>query len=144
MTSQPFNETFTKFVQTTPATFTINDVDEIPIIQNGITRHISPRLIAGVPQVALITAGTTYTVTAIGNICIGVDKAAGSATEIVMPRVGAFTGQYVEVADILGDANINNITIDGSLFDNFVNYLVITQPLGVIGLRWYGTYWKIV
>ena len=94
----------------------------------------------GILPVHLVTAGASYNVQA-GDVCIGVNKTIGSATSIVVPATGTL-GQYLEIADVKGDAGANAITLSGSTFDGASATIVISLNFQVVSLRWYGTYWK--
>lgn len=139
----PFNEPFTTFVQKAPAAGPIGSGDLLALVQNNRTRQISALQIGGgFANVTAIAPGVTYVVKA-ADTCIGIVTVAGVTTNIAVPAIGT-AGRYLEFADVGGFADTAPIVIAGSLFDNGQSSVSISWKYGVIGLRWYTNFWKLV
>lgn len=101
---------------------------------NGILYNASLRV---------ITAGSSVTVLTTDNVIV-VNKTVGGVTAIVLPPSPS-TNQLIIVKDGKGDANTNNITIDGNgkTLDGGAT-LVIGAPYSWNQLIYNGTEWNII
>lgn len=138
------NETFTAFVQNAPTASPPGPADVVPIIQGGVTKQIpATNLAGGSVEVTLVSSGSSYPAS-ITDAYIAVNKTPGSATSIVLPSAGLFTGKQYTVADCKGDAGTHLITITagGNTFDGGDTASVINSAYGVETFTWVGSFWK--
>lgn len=95
------------------------------------------------PSVRVVTGGGDITALNTDNVIV-VDKDTGAATTVFLPAVPA-DSQLLIVKDGKGDANSNNITLDGNGGNiDGGSTLVIGSSYGWNQLIWNGTQWNII
>lgn len=149
MSQAPPPETFTAFIQSSPAATTLNGSEPVPIIQGGktvqtTTRNISNLtvLLPGITVALRSTSSPAVSASATTDYFLCLDPTA-NAIQVNLPPSPAL-GLTFLVKDCTGQAQTHNITIvpTGANIDGIPNF-IINLAFQSVAVTYNGVQWSI-